>query len=63
MGRSARRGAHRAGDVSAKRRGSPARGGFFDTVFVLVVVFTLVQGTSLPWVARRLGIAAPVDAP
>jgi cell volume regulation protein A len=32
----------------------------FDTVFVLVVVFTLVQGSSLPWVARRLGIAAPV---
>ncbi len=31
----------------------------FDTVFVLVVVFTVVQGTSLPWVARRLGIAAP----
>ena len=31
----------------------------FDTVFVLVVVFTLVQGWSLPWVARRLGIAAP----
>ena len=32
----------------------------FDTVFVLVVVFTLVQGWSLPWVARRLGIAAPI---
>src|SRR3712207_7979104 len=32
----------------------------FDTVFVLVVVFTVLQGTSLPWVARRLGIAAPV---
>jgi cell volume regulation protein A len=32
----------------------------FDTVFVLVVVFTLVQGRSLPWVARALGIAAPV---
>ncbi|MGK5111878.1 MULTISPECIES: potassium/proton antiporter [unclassified Geodermatophilus] len=32
----------------------------FDTVFVLVVVFTLIQGWSLPWVARRLGIAAPV---
>src|SRR4051794_10106497 len=32
----------------------------FDTVFVLVVVFTLVQGSSLPWVARRLGIATPV---
>jgi cell volume regulation protein A len=32
----------------------------FDTVFVLVVVFTLVQGWSLPWVARRLGIVTPV---
>jgi potassium/hydrogen antiporter len=32
----------------------------FDTVFVLVVVFTLVQGWSLPWMARRLGISAPV---
>ncbi|HYO36137.1 MAG TPA: potassium/proton antiporter [Geodermatophilus sp.] len=32
----------------------------FDTVFVIVVVFTLVQGWSLPWVARRLGIAAPL---
>jgi cell volume regulation protein A len=30
----------------------------FDTVFVLVVVFTMVQGGSLPWVARRLGIAS-----
>jgi cell volume regulation protein A len=29
----------------------------FDTVFVLVVVFTVVQGGSLPWVARRLGIS------
>jgi potassium/hydrogen antiporter len=32
----------------------------FDTVFVLVVVFTLIQGWSLPWVAQRLGIAAPL---
>ena len=32
----------------------------FDTVFVLVVVFTLVQGWSLPWVARRLGLATPL---
>jgi potassium/hydrogen antiporter len=32
----------------------------FDTVFVVVVIFTLVQGWSLPWVARRLGIAAPL---
>jgi cell volume regulation protein A len=36
----------------------------FDLVFVLVVVFTLVQGPSLPWVARRLGLhagLAPVE--
>jgi cell volume regulation protein A len=32
----------------------------FDTVFVLVVGSTLVQGWSLPWVARRLGIATPL---
>jgi cell volume regulation protein A len=32
----------------------------FDTVFVLVVVFTVVQGWSLPAVARLLGIATPV---
>jgi potassium/hydrogen antiporter len=32
----------------------------FDTVFVLVVVFTMVQGWSLPWVARRLRIATPI---
>ena len=32
----------------------------FDTVFVLVVVFTLVQGWSLPWVARGCGIATPL---
>jgi cell volume regulation protein A len=29
----------------------------FDIVFVLVVVFTLVQAPTLPWVARRLGVA------
>ncbi|HYJ69582.1 MAG TPA: potassium/proton antiporter [Nocardioidaceae bacterium] len=28
----------------------------FDIVFVLVVVFTLVQGPTLPWVARRLEV-------
>jgi cell volume regulation protein A len=28
----------------------------FDLVFVLVVIFTLVQGPALPWVARRLGV-------
>ena len=27
----------------------------FNIVFLLVVVFTVVQGTTLPWVARKLG--------
>jgi cell volume regulation protein A len=30
----------------------------FDTVFVMVVVATLVTGPTLPWVARRLGVTA-----
>jgi cell volume regulation protein A len=38
----------------------PGAEAVFDTVFVLVVVFTLLQGWSLPWVARRLGIATPL---
>ena len=25
-------------------------------IVVVVVIYTLVQGTSLPWVARRLGV-------
>lgn len=29
----------------------------FDVVFLLVVVFTLIQGPTLPMVARRLGVA------
>ncbi len=29
----------------------------FDLVFVMVVVFTLLTGPSLPWVARVLGVA------
>ena len=32
----------------------------FDLVFVLVVIFTLVQAPTLPWVARRLGLAESV---
>ncbi|HRC41825.1 potassium/proton antiporter [Nostocoides sp.] len=28
----------------------------FDLVFVLVVIFTVVQAPTLPWVARRLGV-------
>jgi cell volume regulation protein A len=34
----------------------------FNTVFVLVVVFTLVQGPTLPWVARRLRISEQAHA-
>jgi cell volume regulation protein A len=33
----------------------------FAIVFVLVVVFTLVQGTALPGLARWLGVAAPAE--
>jgi cell volume regulation protein A len=36
--------------------------GLFDVVFVLVVVFTLVQGTTLPVAARWLGVSAPSEA-
>lgn len=36
--------------------GAPELDWIFDLVFVLVVVFTLVQGPVLPWVARRLGV-------
>src|ERR1035437_10241330 len=36
--------------------GTPGAGRLFDLVFVLVVIFTLVQAPALPWVARRLGV-------
>ncbi len=36
--------------------GTPHVEWLFDLVFVLVVIFTLVQGPTLPWVARRLGV-------
>ncbi len=36
--------------------GAPGVTWIFDLVFVLVVIFTLVQGPTLPWVARRLGV-------
>jgi cell volume regulation protein A len=32
----------------------------FDVVFVLVVIFTLVQAPTLPWVAKRLGLSDSV---
>lgn len=34
----------------------------FNLVFVIVMVFTLVQGPTLPFLARLLGVAAPSEA-
>lgn len=39
--------------------GLPAANRIFDVVFLLVVVFTLVQGPTLPWVSRKLGVDEP----
>jgi cell volume regulation protein A len=39
--------------------GVPGAQRLFDVVFVLVVVFTAVQGTTLPPVAKFLGVTAP----
>lgn len=38
--------------------GVPGAEQLFDVIFVMVVVFTLLTGPTLPWVARRLGITA-----
>jgi len=40
----------------------PGADRLFDAVFVLVVIFTLVQTTTLAPVARRLGVTAPAEA-
>lgn len=36
--------------------------GLFNQVFVIVIVFTLVQGPTLPFAARLLGVGAPGEA-
>jgi potassium/hydrogen antiporter len=41
--------------------GLPGAPRIFDVVFLLVVVFTLVQAPALPWLAKRLGITRPLD--
>ena len=41
----------------ALTEGAPGATALVDVVFVLVVVLTLLQGTTLPWVARLLGVA------
>ena len=33
----------------------------FDIVFIIVVINTAVQGTTLPWAARRLKVTAPAE--
>jgi cell volume regulation protein A len=38
----------------------PAAHRIFDVTFVLVVLFTLAQGPTLPWLSRRLGVIEPV---
>lgn len=34
----------------------------FNIVFILVVVYTLIQGPTLPWLARRLGLGDQAEA-
>ncbi|GAA3077292.1 potassium/proton antiporter [Pseudonocardia yunnanensis] len=41
--------------------GAPSAPALVDVVFMLVVVLTLVQGPTLPWVARFLGVARPAE--
>jgi cell volume regulation protein A len=42
----------------ALQEGAPLAQRLVDVVFVLVVLLTLLQGTTLPFVARRLGVIA-----
>ena len=42
--------------------GAPQSGELFDMVFAFVVVFTLLQAPTLPWVARRLRVSTGEDA-
>jgi potassium/hydrogen antiporter len=39
----------------------PGAARLFDIVFVVVVAFTLLQGPTLPWLARRLRVIAPAE--
>ncbi|NMI00214.1 potassium/proton antiporter [Pseudonocardia acidicola] len=45
----------------ALTEGAPNGNRLVDVVFVLVVVLTLLQGSTLPWVARRLRVATPAE--
>ena len=39
----------------------PGAARLFDQVFVIVGAFTLLQGPTLPWVAKRLDVTAPAE--
>ncbi|OZM76317.1 potassium/proton antiporter [Pseudonocardia sp. MH-G8] len=41
--------------------GAPTGAALVDVVFVLVVLLTLLQGTTLPWVARKLGVSRTAE--
>ena len=41
--------------------GVPGATRLFDQVFVIVVAFTLLQGPTLPWAARKLDVIAPAE--
>jgi potassium/hydrogen antiporter len=41
--------------------GTPGAEWIFDLVFVLVVIFTVIQAPTLPWVARHLGVTESVQ--
>ena len=56
VGRAARCRARSCSPPCRARWAPPAWTWIFDLVFVLVVVFTIVQAPTLPWVARRLGV-------
>jgi cell volume regulation protein A len=45
----------------ALTEGAPSAQALVDVVFVLAVGLTLLQGTTLPWVARRLGVSDPAE--
>ena len=45
----------------ALTEGAPSAGALVDVVFVLVVVLTLLQGTTLPAAARLLRVARPAE--
>jgi len=43
-------------------QGVPDGTDVLDAVFVLVVLYTLLQAPTLPWVGRRLGVVEDVEA-